>query len=337
MTPTQPAADGDLAVESLEEGSSPLLSPSSESGQSPAHAGGAPPVQVHHRARHNSADTKAAAAFSSSSSSSSPLHARAQPPHERPATAAQIAGDLALPAACFAGALLLLYLIAANPPPLAPGSGAAPFALSAPRSVDDVRAAYRQLEAYRDGGGLAWLVSLFAVAYLTKQTFSIPGSALLNALAGALFGLAGGLALVVSLTAAGCSCCYWMSYASLRRAAAVLAGSRVRGLRETMTRHADNLFFFLLFSRLFPASPNWALNLVSPIVGVPYPQFVASVTLGLLPYCFVTVNAGLMLGTLSSMDEIFDAATLLRLAALAFVALLPALCKGRLQRALGAL
>lgn len=40
------------------------------------------------------------------------------------------------------------------------------------------------------------------------------------------------------------------------------------------------LFFFLLFLRLFPMTPNWFLNLSAPILNIPVSQFFFSVLIG---------------------------------------------------------
>lgn len=42
----------------------------------------------------------------------------------------------------------------------------------------------------------------------------------------------------------------------------------------------DSLFFFLLFLRLFPMTPNWFLNLSAPILNIPILQFFFSVLIG---------------------------------------------------------
>lgn len=42
----------------------------------------------------------------------------------------------------------------------------------------------------------------------------------------------------------------------------------------------NSLFFFLLFLRLFPMTPNWFLNLSSPILNIPIVQFFFSVLIG---------------------------------------------------------
>ena len=42
----------------------------------------------------------------------------------------------------------------------------------------------------------------------------------------------------------------------------------------------DSLFYFLLFLRLFPMSPNWFLNISSPILNIPIHYFFFSVLIG---------------------------------------------------------
>ena len=42
----------------------------------------------------------------------------------------------------------------------------------------------------------------------------------------------------------------------------------------------DGLFFYLLFLRLFPMSPNWFMNMAAPIVGIPLHLFFLSVFVG---------------------------------------------------------
>ena len=42
----------------------------------------------------------------------------------------------------------------------------------------------------------------------------------------------------------------------------------------------DGLFFFLLFLRLFPMSPNWFLNMAAPILNIPVHLFFLSVFVG---------------------------------------------------------
>lgn len=139
--------------------------------------------------------------------------------------------------------------------------------------------------------------------------------------------------MVCLLTACGASCCYLLSWRFGGRLVRCL-GSRVRPVtvRVDAARAQGTLFYYLLFARLFPFTPNWALNLVAPWVGVPLQQFWPSVLLGLLPYNFVLVRAGTLIEQLSSTSDAMDWTTLAQLAALAALALLPTALSGRAKQ-----
>jgi len=47
----------------------------------------------------------------------------------------------------------------------------------------------------------------------------------------------------------------------------------------------DSVFYFLLFLRMFPMSPNWLMNIIAPIVGVPLRYFFLTVLIG--EYCLL--------------------------------------------------
>eukprot|EP00058_Branchiostoma_floridae_P013048 XP_002598536.1 hypothetical protein BRAFLDRAFT_66924 [Branchiostoma floridae] len=85
----------------------------------------------------------------------------------------------------------------------------------------------------------------------------------------------------------------------------------------------SSLFFLLLFLRLFPMTPNWFLNISSPIVGVPIMQFFFSVLIGLMPYNFVCVQTGGILSTIKSIDDVFSAKIMMQMLGAALVALIP--------------
>ena len=57
-------------------------------------------------------------------------------------------------------------------------------------------------------------------------------------------------------------------------------GNRLRALEERLTDDQHSLLFILLSLRLFPMSPNWLLNVSSPLLGVPLHLFFISVLLG---------------------------------------------------------
>ena len=56
----------------------------------------------------------------------------------------------------------------------------------------------------------------------------------------------------------------------------------------------DGLFFFLVCLRVFPMSPNWFINMASPVLGIPIHYFFASVVLGKLNIFPVVIRKHLL-------------------------------------------
>ena len=138
--------------------------------------------------------------------------------------------------------------------------------LSFPSSLEDIRSLSVLLTDYNsDHPG--YVLLLFSLAYLFKQTFAVPGSVFLNVLAGAIFGSARGFLLCCSLTALGASLCYLLARAVGKDAALRYFPDRVKTFGVKLEENKQELPFFLLFLRLFPMSPNWALNMASGVLG----------------------------------------------------------------------
>ncbi|XP_021252950.1 transmembrane protein 41A isoform X2 [Numida meleagris] len=111
----------------------------------------------------------------------------------------------------FAGCTVALWLLSARL-----GAGQAGRPLRFPSDLEELRELAEALRDYeRRHRGAA--VALFCAAYLYKQSFAIPGSSLLNVLAGALFGPWIGLVLCSALTSLGATCCYLLSGAFGKR------------------------------------------------------------------------------------------------------------------------
>ncbi|XP_044944649.1 transmembrane protein 41A isoform X2 [Mustela putorius furo] len=100
-------------------------------------------------------------------------------------------------------------------------------------------------------------------------------------------------------------------------------GFAIPGSSFLVEENRNSLFFFLLFLRLFPMTPNWFLNLSAPILNIPIVHFFFSVLIGLVPYNFICVQTGSILSTLTSLDALFSWQTVFKLLAIALVALVP--------------
>ncbi|XP_055764481.1 transmembrane protein 41A-B-like [Salvelinus fontinalis] len=196
------------------------------------------------------------------------------------------------------------------------------YRLKFPSDLDELRELAEMLQFYKTEH-TGYVVLLFCSAYLYKQSFAIPGSSFLNMLAGALFGPWQGLVLACLLTTTGSTFCYLLSAAFGKSYIIHLFPDKVDRLQNKVEENRSSLFFFLLFLRFFPMTPNWFLNVTSPILNIPVSMFFFSVLIGLIPYNFICVRTGSILSEISSLDDIFSWGTLLQLLAIACVALLP--------------
>jgi len=200
--------------------------------------------------------------------------------------------------------------------------------LKFPKDLEELRQLSFALTDYKDEF-FTHVFILFCLAYVYKQTFSIPGSVFLNLLAGHLFGISIAFPLVCLLTACGASFAFLLSRFFASSFVQSFFPEQVVNLRQRISieEKKGSLIYFLLFLRLFPASPNWLLNILSPLAGVHIIYFFPTVALGLIPYNFVCVQTGCLLSELTSMDEVFTPTMMIRLGGVSVVALTLALLK----------
>uniref|UniRef100_A0A3B1K0Z9 Transmembrane protein 41ab n=1 Tax=Astyanax mexicanus TaxID=7994 RepID=A0A3B1K0Z9_ASTMX len=191
-----------------------------------------------------------------------------------------------------------------------------------PSDLDELRELAELLKFYKRQH-TGYVLLLYCSAYLYKQSFAIPGSSFLNMLAGALFGPWHGLFIACILTTVGSTNCYLLSRTFGKRHIVRLFPDKVALLQRKAEDNRSSMFFFLLFLRFFPMTPNWFLNITSPILNIPIPIFFFSVLIGLIPYNFICVRTGAILSEITSLDDIFSWRTLLQLLLIACMALLP--------------
>ncbi|KAK3729014.1 hypothetical protein QZH41_011460, partial [Actinostola sp. cb2023] len=203
--------------------------------------------------------------------------------------------------------------------------------LTFPSSLEELKTLAVILKQYKKDN-ISYVVLLFCSAYLYKQTFAIPGSVFMNLLAGAVFGIWVAFPLTCLLTACGATFCYLLS----RRFGKVLLlqyfPDKVDFLQKKVHKNLDRLFFFLLSLRLFPMSPNWFLNMASPVLDIPLLQFFFSVLIGLMPYNFLCCQTGCLLSQLNSISDILTTSVIMKFATIALIAVLPAFVMKRLNK-----
>ncbi|OMO62757.1 SNARE associated Golgi protein [Corchorus olitorius] len=165
--------------------------------------------------------------------------------------------------------------------------------LKIPRSVSDLRLLKDNIATYAKDYPTQFILG-YCSTYIFMQTFMIPGTIFMSLLAGALFGVKGLFLVVFNATAGACSCFFL---------------SKLIG-RPLIAKRRDKLLNYMLFLRITPTLPNLFINLASPIVDIPFHVFFSATFIGLIPASYITVKAGLALGDLRSVKDLYDFKTL---------------------------
>ncbi|PKA55712.1 putative membrane protein [Apostasia shenzhenica] len=232
----------------------------------------------------------------------------------------EIAGGLGV-AASFALGLLSVYF---SMPPTDYSF------LKIPRTIEELQILRVHLESYSSDYTMQVLVG-YCTVYIFMQTFMIPGTIFMSLLAGALFGVFGGVALVVFAATAGASSCFFLSKLIGRPLASSLWPDKLSYFQAQVSKRKEKLLNYMLFLRVTPTLPNTFINVASPIVDVPYHIFLLATLIGLIPAAYVTVRAGIALGDLRSVGDLYDFQSIATLFLIGIVTVTPTLLKKKNQ------
>ncbi|KAJ3707031.1 hypothetical protein LUZ61_010736 [Rhynchospora tenuis] len=196
--------------------------------------------------------------------------------------------------------------------------------LKLPRTLEELKILRDNLESYTSDYTIQVLVG-YCMVYIFMQTFMIPGTIFMSLLAGALFGVIRGVALVVFAATAGASSCYFLSYLVGRPLAVSLWPDKLTFFQAQVAKRRQKLLNYMLFLRVTPTLPNTFINFASPIVDVPYHIFFFATLVGLIPAAYVTVRAGIALGELRSLGDLYDFQSIATLFFIGIVSVTPTL------------
>ncbi|KAL3330879.1 hypothetical protein AABB24_034618 [Solanum stoloniferum] len=196
--------------------------------------------------------------------------------------------------------------------------------LKLPRNLEDLQILRDHLESYTSDYTVQVLVG-YCVVYIFMQTFMIPGTVFMSLLAGSLFGVFRGVALVVFTATAGASSCYFLSKLIGRPLVFSLWPDKLTFFRDQVAKRRKGLLNYMLFLRVTPTLPNTFINVASPIVGVPYHAFFFATVIGIIPAAYVTVRAGITLGELQSVGDLYDMHSIVTLFLIGLVSITPTL------------
>ncbi|KAK8585910.1 hypothetical protein V6N13_065351 [Hibiscus sabdariffa] len=197
--------------------------------------------------------------------------------------------------------------------------------LKIPRSISDLRLLKDNIATYANDYPAQFILG-YCSTYIFMQTFMIPGTIFMSLLAGALFGVKGLFLVVFNATAGACSC-FFLSKLIGRPLVSWLWPDKLRFFQAEIAKRRDKLLNYMLFLRITPTLPNLFINLASPIVDIPFHVFFLATFIGLIPASYITVKAGLALGDLRSVKDLYDFKTLSVLFLIGMVSIFPTLLK----------
>ncbi|XP_072172083.1 transmembrane protein 41B-like [Diadema setosum] len=200
-----------------------------------------------------------------------------------------------------------------------------------PRNMDDAKDLGKVLSRYNERNSLS-VMGAFFLTYIFLQTFAIPGSIFLSILSGFLFPFPLALFLVSLCSAIGASNCYLISYFVGVQLVQKYIPDRVEKWAATVARQREHLLNYIIFLRITPFLPNWFINITSPILDVPLMPFFVGTFIGVAPPSFVAIQGGTTLYKLTHAGDALSWTSVIVLAVLAVLSLLPVLFKQRLRQ-----
>lgn len=141
-------------------------------------------------------------------------------------------------------------------------------------------------------GHLALALAAYVLLYIAVVALSIPGATVMSIAGGFLFGWALSIPATLVAAVAGAVIVFEIVKTSFGATLAERAGPMVQRLSAGF---AQNAFSLLLFLRLTPVFPFWAVNAVAGLCRIPLRSFIAATALGIIPasIAFALVGSGL--------------------------------------------
>lgn len=189
---------------------------------------------------------------------------------------------------------------------------------------------FQTLKAHRqellDYTNQHYTVMLIAVlvVYTLATAVSFPMGIVMTFAVGFLFGRWVGTAIVVLAASVGAT----LAFLSARYLFADAARRRMGPMLQRLSRGFEkDAFNYILFTRLVPVFPFWLMNLVPAFTPVPARTFFFATLIGIMPGTFVFANVGESLARIESPRDLVGPQTLLALALLGSMSLVPIVIK----------
>lgn len=169
------------------------------------------------------------------------------------------------------------------------------------------------------------------IFYFSLQTFAIPGSLFLSILLGFLYRFQIALFLICLCSSLGATLCYCLSNLVGKRLIRHFWPKKVHEWSLHVEGHRGSLFNYILFLRMTPVLPNWFINLVSPVIGVPLHIFAVGTFFGVAPPSIIAIQAGKTLQKLTTSSDAFSWSSMGILTLCACMSLMPSMLKNKIS------
>lgn len=173
-------------------------------------------------------------------------------------------------------------------------------------------------------------ILIYVVGYAVLTAASLPIATLVTLVGGFLFGAVGGTALTVVGATAGATAVFLIARTAFGDALRIRARPYIGRMEEGFARNA---WSYMLFLRLMPVFPFFAVNIVPAFLGVKTRTYVVTTFVGIIPGTAVYNTVGAGLGAIFDRGEAFTLANVVTpeivvgLAGLALLALAPVLVR----------
>ena len=142
---------------------------------------------------------------------------------------------------------------------------------------------------------------LFIGLYLIQTALSLPGATVMTLAAGAIFGAVTGTAYAVIGATCGAAIAFLLVRYLLHDFVERKLGKRLEEINREMDRSGFN---YLLFLRLVPLFPFFAVNLAAALTRLRFPTFIIGTLIGIIPGGFVYANAGASLSSIETLGDV---------------------------------
>jgi len=181
-------------------------------------------------------------------------------------------------------------------------------------SLENFKAQQAEIIAAKDASPAVYIAGFFLL-YVAVTGLSIPGAAIMSLIAGALFGVLIGTAIVSFASTMGATLAFLSARYLLRDWVQTRFGERLRAIDDGLEKDGA---FYLFTLRLIPIFPFFVINLLMGLTRIKTPTFFWVSQLGMLPATIVFVNAGTQISRIESTAGLLSPTLIASFVALAF-------------------